>query len=146
MLNISTSEGPDTRCNFSSNLQRNSTLGRCKIGKYKFPSQVANIFWTHQTFLTNLHLLRAELHCKLQEKLGWCDIEKNRYIDIDKKISIISTISNYANWIGKRIIYSTCTMYRITNKKTKLPETSQTLKDLLTTVYECLKIYLIIQA
>ena len=42
-------EGPvskdsDTRCNFSCNLQRNSTLGRCKIGKYKFPLQVANIF------------------------------------------------------------------------------------------------------
>ena len=31
-------------------------------------------------------------------------------------------------------------------EKTKLPETSQTLKDLFTTVYECLKIYLFIQA
>ena len=27
-------QGPDTRCNFSCNLQRNSTLGRRKIGKY----------------------------------------------------------------------------------------------------------------
>ena len=57
-----------TKCNFV--LQRNSTLGRCKIGKYSiFLSQVANIFLTHQTFVTNLHLLRAELHCKLQENL-----------------------------------------------------------------------------
>ena len=39
-------EGPDTRCNFSGNLQRNSTLGRCKIGKYKFPSQVT-IYFEH---------------------------------------------------------------------------------------------------
>ena len=33
----------------------------------------------------------------LKYNLGSCDIEKNRYIDIEKKISIISTISNYAN-------------------------------------------------
>ena len=38
-------EGPVTRCNFSCNLQRNSTLGRCKIGKYMFGSQFANIFF-----------------------------------------------------------------------------------------------------
>ena len=55
--------------NFSSNLQCNSTLRRCKIGKYKFPSQFANIFLTYQTFVTNLHLLRVELRCELQEKL-----------------------------------------------------------------------------
>ena len=29
--------------------------------------------------------------------LGSCDIEKNRYIDIERKKSIISTISNYTN-------------------------------------------------
>ena len=34
-----------------------------------FPSQFANIFLTYQTFFTNLHLLRVELRCKLQEKL-----------------------------------------------------------------------------
>ena len=34
-----------------------------------FPSQFANIFLTHQRFVTSLHLLRVELHCKLQEKL-----------------------------------------------------------------------------
>ena len=51
------------------NLQCNSTLGRCKIGKYKFPSHFANIFLTYQTFVTNLHLLGVELRCKLQEKL-----------------------------------------------------------------------------
>ena len=35
---------PVTRCNFSCNLQRYSTLGKCKIGKYTFPSQFANIY------------------------------------------------------------------------------------------------------
>ena len=51
-------------------LQRYSTLGRCKIGKYTFPSQsFANIFLTYQTFVTNLHLLRVELRCKLPGKL-----------------------------------------------------------------------------
>ena len=34
-----------------------------------FPSQVTNVFLTYQTFVTNLHLLGAELSCKLQEKL-----------------------------------------------------------------------------
>ena len=34
-----------------------------------FPSQFANIFLRYQTFVTNLHQLRAELRCKLQEKL-----------------------------------------------------------------------------
>ena len=58
-----------TRCNFSWNLQRNSTVGRCKIGKYKFPSQFTNIFSAYQAFFTNLHLLKVELRCKLQEKL-----------------------------------------------------------------------------
>ena len=42
-----TSKGPVTRCNFSCNLQCNSTLGRCKICKYMFPSQFANIFLTY---------------------------------------------------------------------------------------------------
>ena len=53
----------------SCNLQRYPTLGRCKIGKYTFPSQFANIFLTYQTFVTNLHLLRVELRCKLPGKL-----------------------------------------------------------------------------
>ena len=43
--------------------------GGCKIGKYTFPSQFANIFLTYQTFVTNLHLLRVELRCKLPGKL-----------------------------------------------------------------------------
>ena len=50
-------KGPVTRCNFSCNLQCNSTLERCKIGKYMFPSQFADIFLTYQTFASNLHLL-----------------------------------------------------------------------------------------
>ena len=63
------SKGPVTWCNFSCNLQCYSTLGRCKIGKYTFPLQFANIFLTYQTFVTNLHLLRVELRCKLPGKL-----------------------------------------------------------------------------
>ena len=54
---------------FSCNLQRYSTLGRCKIGKYTFPSQLANIFLKYQTFVTNLHLLRVELRSMLPGKL-----------------------------------------------------------------------------
>ena len=70
VLLIVTSKGPSvTRCKLSCNLQCNSTLGRCKIDKYKFPLQFANIFLTYQTFVTNLHLSRVELRCKLQEKL-----------------------------------------------------------------------------
>ena len=55
--------------NFSCNLQRNSTLKRCKF--------VTNV-WYVKNILANcdgnlylpiLHLPRVELHCKLQEKL-----------------------------------------------------------------------------
>ena len=66
---ISDTKGPVTRCNFSCNLQRYFTLGRCEIGKYTFPSQFANIFLTYQTFVTTLHLFRVELRCKLPGKL-----------------------------------------------------------------------------
>ena len=62
-------KGPFTRCNFSWNLQRYFTLGRCKIGKYTFPSQFANIALTYQTFVTNLHIFRLELRSKLAGKL-----------------------------------------------------------------------------
>ena len=48
---------------------RYPTLGRCKIGKYTFPSKFSNIFLTYQTFVSNLHLLRVELRCKLPGKL-----------------------------------------------------------------------------
>ena len=62
-------KGPVTQCNFSCKFQRRSTLGR-----YIFPPQFANsyIFLTHQTFVTNLHLLRVELRWKLQGELP-CD-------------------------------------------------------------------------
>ena len=30
---------------------------------------IYNIFLTYQTFVTNLHQIRVELRCKLQEKL-----------------------------------------------------------------------------
>ena len=45
-------------------------------------------------------------------QIGSCDIEKNRYIDIEKKISIISTISNYAN---EKTSFSQLACIRITN-------------------------------
>ena len=38
-----------------------------------FPSQFANIFLTYQTFVTNSHILRVELRCKLQGKLHRVD-------------------------------------------------------------------------
>ena len=34
-----------------------------------FPSQFANIFLTYQTLVTNLHVPRVELSCKLREKM-----------------------------------------------------------------------------
>ena len=52
---------------FSCNLQRYFTLGRCEIGKDTFPAlQFAN---TYQTFVSNLHLLRVEIPCKLPGEL-----------------------------------------------------------------------------
>ena len=54
-----------------------------------------------------------------------------------------STISNYSNWNWKT--YNLFNLHYVPHhkqKKQSLPETSQTLKDLFTTVYECLKIYL----
>ena len=44
-------------------------LSHDAVGKCKFPSKFADIFLKYQTFVTNLHLLRVELRCKLQEKL-----------------------------------------------------------------------------
>ena len=66
-------KGPVTRYNFSCNWQRNSTLGRCKIGRYMFPSQFANIFLTYQTIVTNLHLLRVELQLQGARKIAPCN-------------------------------------------------------------------------
>ena len=41
-----------------------------KLANTRFhASQFANIFLTYQTFVTNLHLLRVELRCKLPGKL-----------------------------------------------------------------------------
>ena len=54
-----------TRCNF----QLNCTLGRCKIGKYIFLSQFANIFLIYQTFVTNLHLIALQV----ARKIAPCD-------------------------------------------------------------------------
>ena len=55
--------------NFSCNLQRNSTIERCGIGKYESSLDFPKELFTNETILTNLHLLRAELCSKLQEKL-----------------------------------------------------------------------------
>ena len=52
----------------------NSTFGRCKIGKYMFPSQFANIFLTYQTFVTNLHLLiKSRIAFQVARKIAPCD-------------------------------------------------------------------------
>ena len=68
-LNKPSCKGPVTRCNFSCNLQRNSTLKRCTF--------VTNV-WYVKNILSNcdgkmyfriLHLPRVESLCKLQEKL-----------------------------------------------------------------------------
>ena len=60
-------KGPVTRCTFSCDLHRNSTVEKCEIGKYESSSDSPNKFFTHQTVFTNLHVLK--LRCKLQEKL-----------------------------------------------------------------------------
>jgi hypothetical protein len=54
---------------FSCNLHRNSTVKRCEIGKYESSLDFPNEFFTNQTVFTNSHLLKAELRCKLLEKL-----------------------------------------------------------------------------
>ena len=42
---------------FLANLQRNSTFGRCKIGKCKFPSEVANIYKRLQLILITIRVI-----------------------------------------------------------------------------------------
>ena len=56
-----------TRCNFSCNLKCNSTLGKCKIIEYKFPSQFANYIFNipnicHK-FTTALQVARKIAPC-----------------------------------------------------------------------------------
>ena len=66
-------KGPVTRCNFSCNLQRNSTFKRCKF--------VTNVWYVKSTlancdgnmYLPISHLLRIDLHCKLQKKIAPSD-------------------------------------------------------------------------
>jgi hypothetical protein len=41
-----------------------------QLGKYESSSDFPNEFFTNQTVFTNLHLSRAELRGKLQEKLN----------------------------------------------------------------------------
>ena len=62
-------KGPDTRCNFSCNLQRNSTLKGCKL--VTNVSSVKNILANcdGNMYLPILHHPKVELRCKLQEKL-----------------------------------------------------------------------------
>ena len=50
-------------------LQSNSTLSACKIGKYMFPIHGQYIFNISNISHYNLHLLKVEFRCKLQEKL-----------------------------------------------------------------------------
>ena len=61
--------GPVTRCNFSCNLQRNSTFKRCKfVTNVKYVKNIlANC--DGNLYFSILHLPRVELHCKLQKEL-----------------------------------------------------------------------------
>ena len=56
-------KGPVTKCNFSYNLQRNSTVGRCKIGIWQihacFHYSLLNVFLTHHA----LQVARKILSC-----------------------------------------------------------------------------------
>ena len=50
-----------------------STLGRCKIGKYMFPSQCANMFLTYQTFVKSRNALQVA------RKTAPCDRALSKY-------------------------------------------------------------------
>ena len=52
-LKVQKTLGTVACCIISCNLQRCSTLERCKIGKYAFSLHFANIFYTNQTFFLN---------------------------------------------------------------------------------------------
>ena len=65
-------KGSIAQCNCSCNLQHNSTPGRCKMGEYMFPSKVANIFLTNQTFVTNYKSFRKRLGLQVARKIAPC--------------------------------------------------------------------------
>ena len=50
---LPSTKGHVTRCNFSCNLQCNSTLERCKIAKYESSLQSADVFSTYRKFFTD---------------------------------------------------------------------------------------------
>ena len=58
-------------CNFSCNLQCNSSLGRCtgKIGKYKFPSKFADMFFICHKFTS----LKRRIALQVARKIAPCD-------------------------------------------------------------------------
>ena len=65
-------KGLITRCNFPCNLHCN-TLGRCKIGKYKFPSQFANLFFNILNICHKFRCLKSRIALQLARKIAPCD-------------------------------------------------------------------------
>ena len=62
-------KGADTRFNSSCNLQRNSTLKWCKIGKYAFSLHFADVFFTYH----ELTSLNSRIALQLARKIASCD-------------------------------------------------------------------------
>ena len=75
------SKGPVKRCNFSCNLQCNSTFERCKIVKYKFPSQFANIFFNIPNICHKFTSLKSRIALQIARKIAPCD----RAFSVEKK-------------------------------------------------------------
>ena len=84
---------------FFLNLERYSTFGKCKIGKYTFPSPFANIFLTYQTFATKLHLLRVELRCNLPGKLHRVTGPLAHHVVLNHTFQLLINTTVNAFWI-----------------------------------------------
>ena len=116
-------KGPVTQCNFSCNLQWNSTLGRCKIGKYMFPciTVCQYIFNIPKICPKFLHLLRVELRIVLQvaRKIAPCDRALKRndvlehrpiYVLTSEIITTLNTASEYKRLC---IVINCCIIYKL---------------------------------
>ena len=62
---VNLDKGPVTRCNFPCNLQRNSTLKRCKFVTNVWYVKNIVAYCDGSMYLPILHLPRVELHWKL---------------------------------------------------------------------------------
>ena len=121
-------KGRVTRCNFSFNLQRNSTLKRCKLvtnvwyvkfGLYYICSICPAIFLAkcnRKMYLPTLHLSRVELCCKLQEKsyrltepweawLSFVDVNVSHLLGKNPNITTIPSKLFSTHFIQKQLIH-----------------------------------------